>query len=236
MKKFQTKSLFFLAFIFVLTIISCKKNEVKVEEKTAPVEVPAAPEFTPFKVIRIMHTVADYDKWRPAYDAHDSIRKSYGITHFHIGRDASNPNLVYIIDKIEDVKKAKDFAALPALKEAMKKGGVTSKPSFSYYEVIRFNDSTFTQKDRLMVTHKVKDFDAWLKAYDAEGKAKRMEEGLIDRAMSRNLDNPNIVSLTFVVTDMAKAKASISSEAKKKVMMDAGVEGKPEIVFYTLTD
>jgi quinol monooxygenase YgiN len=231
MKKIQLT----VALISIITFISCKKNEVKVEEAPAPVTTVVA-EFTPFKIIKITHTVADYDKWRAAYDAHDSIRKSYGISHFHIGRDLSNPNLVYIFDKIEDVQKAKDFSALPGLKEAMKKGGVTSVPTFAYSEVIRYNDSTFTQKERLMVTHKVKDFDVWLKAYDAEGKAKRMEEGMIDRVMARDVDNPNIVTVGFVITDMAKAKAAIASEAKKKIMMDAGVEGKPEIIIYTLTD
>jgi hypothetical protein len=37
----------------------------------------ASTAFMPFKVIVIKHDVADYNKWRAAYDAHDSIRMLY---------------------------------------------------------------------------------------------------------------------------------------------------------------
>ncbi len=83
-----------------------------------------------------------------------------------------------------------------------------------------------------MVTHKVKDFDAWLKVYDGEGKATRASQGMVDRVLARGIDDPNIVHIVFAVTDMAKAKAAISSEAKKKLMTSAGVEGPPTIEFY----
>ena len=132
--------------------------------------------------------------------------------------------------------KAKEFSALPNLKEAMKKAGVTGPPEFAYYDVIRNDDSKIDQKERLMVTHRVKDFDAWLKVYDAEGTAKRMEEGLIDRGMARDIDDPNIVTLVFAITVMAKAKEGISSEAKKKLMMDAGVDGPPKMFYYKIVD
>ena len=83
-----------------------------------------------------------------------------------------------------------------------------------------------------MVVHHVKDFDAWLKVYDGEGKAKRMEEGFMDRGMARGVDDPNMVCLVFALMDMAKAKAAITSDAKKKLMTDAGVDSPPQIFFY----
>jgi hypothetical protein len=45
-----------------------------------------------------------------------------------------------------------------------------------------------------------------------------------------------MVALLFAITDMKKAKTNITSEAKKKLMMDAGVEGAPEMFFYKITD
>ena len=87
-----------------------------------------------------------------------------------------------------------------------------------------------------MVVHKVKDFDTWLKAFDAEGKAARAQYGLMDRAVGRDLDDPNIVYLAFAVTDMAKAKARSTSPELKKIMEDAGVIGAPVQYMYKVDE
>lgn len=228
-----------LILVFTVAFLSCKKNtteKVEPQEAKAMDTATAVAKFTSFKVMIIKHKVADYDKWRKVYDSHDSIRNAYEITHYVIGRGMDDANIILTIDKISDVQKAKDFSVLQYLKDAMKKAGVISKPEFSYYDVIRNDDIPINQKDRLMVTHRVKDFDAWLKVYDAEGTTKRMEEGLIDRGMARGIDDPNVVTLIFAITDMKKAKASITSEAKKKLMMEAGVEGAPQMFFYKMMD
>jgi len=226
-----------LLLVFTVAFLSCKKNKTeKMEtEEGMPMDTVAeVAAFEPFKVIVIKHKVADYDKWRKGYDAHDSVRQAYGISHYVIGRGMDDRNTVIVIDKMNDVTKAKEFSAMPSLKEAMKKAGVIGSPEFAYYEVIRNDDSKINLKDRLMVTHRVKDFDAWLKVYDAEGVAKRMEEGLIDRGMARSIDDPNMVTLVFAISDMEKAKAAINSEAKKKLMTEAGVEGSPKMFYYKL--
>jgi hypothetical protein len=228
-----------LILVFTVAFLSCKDNKTeKVEPEVAKAvdTTSVVAEFEPFKVIVIKHKVADYDKWRKEYDAHDSIRKVYGISHYMVGRGVDDANMIVVINKFSDVLKAKEFSVLPNLKDAMKKGGVTGKPEFFYYDVIRNDPTQIDQKDRLMVTHRVKDFDAWLKVYDAEGIAKRMEEGFIDRGLARSIDNPNMVALLFAITDMKKAKTNITSEAKKKLMMDAGVEGAPEMFFYKIVD
>lgn len=226
-----------LLLVFTVAFLSCKKNKTeKMEtEEGMPMDTVAeVAAFEPFKVIVIKHKVADYDKWRKGYDGHDSIRQAYGISHYVIGRGMDDRNTVIVIDKMNDVTKAKEFSAMPSLKEAMKKAGVIGSPEFAYYEVIRNDDSKINLKDRLMVTHRVKDFDAWLKVYDAEGVAKRMEEGLIDRGMARSIDDPNMVTLVFAISDMEKAKAAINSEEKKKLMTEAGVEGSPKMFYYKL--
>lgn len=228
-----------LLLVFTVAFLSCKKDKtgkMETEEEMPMDTVAEAAAFSPFKVIVIKHKVADYDKWRKEYDAHDSVRQAYGISHYVIGRGMDDRNTVMVIDKMNDVMKAKEFSAMPSLKEAMKKAGVTGSPEFAYYEVIRNDESKINLKDRLMVTHRVKDFDAWVKVYDAEGVAKRMEEGLIDRGMARSVDDPNMVTLVFAISDMDKAKASINSEEKKKLMTEAGVEGAPQMFYYKLED
>lgn len=227
-----------LIVFFMVAVFSCKNNKSEQKEEVTEMEEMDSTSlpFMPFKIIAIKHKVADYAKWRMAYDAHDSIRKMYGITHFVMGRGMDDPNTIIIIDKMDDVMKAKEFSAMPDLKALMKKAGVVSAPEFSFYDVIRNDDSKINLKDRLMVTHRVKDFDAWLKVYDAEGINKRMEDGLIDRGMARSIDDPNVVSLVFAISDLEKAKARINSEAMKKLMMEAGVEGEPQLFFYKLVD
>ena len=143
------------AIIMALSLFSCNngpaKEETKAADTTAAVAAPVAevkPVFTPFKIIYIQHKVKNFATWEKGYYAHDSIRKAYGITHFLIGRDLKDSNLVYIADKMDDFEKAKTFSALPGLKTAMKAAGVISQPGFSYGEVIRSNDSATEITDR----------------------------------------------------------------------------------------
>ncbi len=186
--------------------------------------------FTPFDVVDITHNVKDYAKWRPAFDADSTNQKAAGLQTLAVGRDADSTNRILIAFKVSDMAKAKAMEADPKLKETMTKAGVISKPDFEYYHIIRFNPGT--EKQWIVVNHKVKDFAAWLKVFDAEGSAKRESEGLADRALARGITDTNMVHIVFRVTDMAKAKASIFSDEKKKLMESAGVVGKPDIRFY----
>lgn len=208
-----------------------KTTTTKVDTVAKPTETtPAA--FVPFKVMSVTHTVKDYAAFKIVYDAKDSMRQANGLTKLAVCRDDANPNKVYVFLKAADIQKAKDFAASPALKEAMKKAGVNSVPAFLYVDVVRFGETPL-QKGRVRIGHKVKDYDTWLKVYDAEGKATREANGLIDRSLSRDISDPNYVYVTFAISDLAKAKARLADPALKKLMTEAGVIGVPVIDFYT---
>jgi quinol monooxygenase YgiN len=235
MKKnnFSAKKL--LAVCISAALFSCNNSSEtpKTDTNTAASASPATETaFVPFKVVLIKHTVADFDKWKPAFVEHASKRTEYGMTDLDLLRGIDNPNQVLIVEKTADVQKAKEFTTLPDLKDVMQKAGVTGPPEFAYYDVIRDDNTAIDTKDRVSVTHRVKDFDAWVKVYDGEGKAQRASEGMVDRVMARGIDDPNIVHLVFAVTDMAKAKAAITSENKKNIMMSAGVEGLPTIEYF----
>ena len=164
----------------------------------------------------------------------DSLRNSFGITHYVIGRDAKDSNVVFVVDKITDVDKAKAFYALAATKDAMKKAGVTTLPGLTYGEFERTNDAPIQFMDGLAVTHHVKDYGVWLKAYEAEGDGTRRDNGLIERGIARNLYDSNTVSIFFEVSDMTKAKARAASPELKKIMTDAGVDSPPTFRWYKL--
>ena len=218
-------------------MFSCNNNAEKKVESEATLDTsvtttdPAPPAFTPFNVVEISHSVKDYAAWRPLFNTDSVERKASGLKDIVVGRSVDNPNHILIAMEVADVQKAKDFAANPRLKQVMDKAGVNSKPVAEFWHVIRM-DPEANEKQWILVTHKVKDFDAWLKVFDAEGPASRASQGLIDVALAQGIDDPNLVHIVFDTKDMAKAKASILSEEKKKLMQSAGVEGVPKIEYY----
>ena len=231
------------AFVIAATLVSCggsankstgdttKMADTTKKADTAKKAMRSAM-TAPFDVVDIIHDVKDYSKWRPVFNADSVNRKAAGLEDLVVGRGADKPNRILIVLKVSDMAKGKAFAADPKLKETMDKGGVISKPERAYYHVIRANTESH-EKQWVVINHKVKDFDAWLKVFDGEGKAKRAGEGLVDVVLARGVDDPNMVHIVFDVTDMAKAKAAMFSDEKKKLMESAGVIGKPSIEFYT---
>jgi hypothetical protein len=229
----------FLSAFLLVTFVSCNNEPVKEETKsatdtTATTKAPEPPAFQPYNITIVQHKVKDFDKWLPLYESHDSARKASGLIEIALGRGLDNNNEVTVSFKTEDVQKAKDFTKSPDLKAAMQKGGVTSPSTISFIKVVRDDNNLIETKDRLLVAHHVKDYDAWLKVYDSEGKETRAASGLIDRGLARGVDDPNMVYVLFAVTDIAKAKARTSSSELKKLMIDAGVDGPPAISFYKL--
>lgn len=224
----------------MLAFTSCSNNKSNTENTTDTTTVVSADtakpvEFVPFDFAEINHSVKDYAKWRPVFDADSVARKENGMNLIVVGRGEENTNKIYMAFMVSDVQKAKDFATNPKLKEVMGKAGVVSKPEIGFYHALRFNAES-KEKQWVIISHKVKDFDAWLKVYDGEGVAKRAEEGMVDVLLARGIDDPSIVYIVFDITDMSKAKAALTSEAKKNLMMSAGVEGAPRIDFYTTAE
>ncbi len=226
--------------LILLAFTSCSNNKSNTENATDTTTTVSADtvkpaEFVPFDFAEINHTVKDYAKWRPVFDADSVARKENGLNLIVVGRGQENTNKIYMAFTISDVQKAKDFSANPRLKEVMEKAGVTSKPEIGFYHALRFNAES-KEKNWVIISHKVKDFDAWLKVYDSEGTAKRAEEGLIDVLLARGIDDANLVYIVFDIKDMEKAKAALSSESKKNLMMSAGVEGAPRFDFYSTAE
>jgi hypothetical protein len=205
------------------------------DAKMVIVEKAKAPEFQPFDVVVRSNAVKDYTKWRSVFDTDSTARKASGMELIVVGRGLENNNDLVVVFKVSDVQKAKAFFANPRLRPLMEKAGVISKPNSEFFHVIRFNADS-KEKQWVTITHKVKDFDAWLKVFDAEGTATRATYGLVDVALACGIDDPNLVHIVFDINDMTKAKNRMSDPALQKLMMDAGVEGEPKIEFYSLAE
>ena len=207
-----------------LTLIYCFGAAVCMAQPTAP-----------FDILEINHTVKDYAVWRKAFDKDSTIQKANGLSQIAVGKGLEKANDLSVVFMLADVAKAKAFVADPRLKDVMEKNGVISKPDISYFKIVRFNPEAKGAQWMTIVVS-VKDFDAWLKVFDEEGGAKRASEGMIDLAIGRGIDNPNLVYVVFNIKDLNKATAAIESNEKKQTMMRSGVVGPPKIVIYNAAE
>lgn len=84
--------------------------------------------------ILVRHRVADFDKWLEAFEAHEPTRKSFGATKSVVWQDATDENNVFVMIKVEDLARARDFAASEDLKQTMQKAGVVEEPTIAFVE------------------------------------------------------------------------------------------------------
>jgi hypothetical protein len=234
--KMKPFALALLSMSFTFSFFACNNSRSSQNEKqedivTKPTAAVQPEAFTPFDAMVITHTVKDYASWRPLFDADSTARNAAGLELLTVGKSTDNPNHVTIVFKMRSVQEAQKFAGDPRLKQVMEKGGVVSRPTIEYYNIARFNTEA-PIKQWVTITHRVKDFDAWVKVFDKEGATQRAAEGMMDLALARGIDDANIVHIVLEITDMAKAKAALSSDAKKKLMESAGVMEQPRFEYY----
>jgi hypothetical protein len=238
----QFKSLAAIPLLAAMFLISCnnsgdeKKTETTTGDSTTATKTPETPAAVkPWNSMVIIHKVANYAKWLPAYESHDSARMANGLHNYVLARGLGNDsNTVMVALKMDDAGKAKAMAGSAELKEKMKAGGVMGMPTIYYEENIVTDTPTLAANTvRVMVTHKVKDWDAWKKEFDSH-KQMRMDAGITDRIVGHDVDDPHLVRIVFAVADMAKAKAFMESKELKDKMAAAGVEGAPAVFYYTI--
>ena len=229
------------AAVLLILLFACNNNTSTAKDantdstannQPAKTEIPQKPggPTVPFNALIIKHTVADYAKWKPFFDADSTIRNEAGLHVIDISRGIDNPSVVNLPNLVDDIAKAKAFASDPRLKDVMQKAGVVSAPELKFIQVLRMSEAAQKHGDYIELSLKVKDFDKWLKVFDSEGPASRAADGLTDGVLGRGIDDPNQVYLVFVITDTAKAKAAITNNpARKKLMVESGVVGQPEI-------
>lgn len=230
----------FPALILVATslfLTSCNTDEKKVSEETmntdsTTVTTPETP-AEPGNHLIVKHKVANFEKFKTVYDSHDSARLANGLRTFLIARGLKDSNMVMIVLNMDDTIKAKQFAASAYLKNAMKKAGATGTPSFQYLDVKMLDASLSAGTTRVIVTHKVKDWEAWKRSFDSH-KQVRVDAGLADRAISYSLSDNRMVTVAFIINDMRKAEAFMASQDLKDKMAEAGVVGPPDFFFYNV--
>ena len=82
----------------------------------------------------------------------------------------------------------------------------------------------------LLVRHKVADFASWKKVFDAHAEAQR-RAGLEVVKVLRNVDDASEVVLLFEVSDLAAARAFVTSADVPEAQARSGVLDQPDILF-----
>jgi hypothetical protein len=77
----------------------------------------------------VRHGVADYAKWRKAYDEFDAERRGMGVIGAAVYRVAGNDKDVVVTHDFESTDKAKAFIESPRLREVMTTAGVSGQPT-----------------------------------------------------------------------------------------------------------
>lgn len=227
------------AVIFFLSSCNDSGNSASTEEKnsdsattaTNTAVTPSGIITTPQNMMVAIHKVSNFEKWKAAYEQHDSARLANGVHKYMIARGYEDSSTVMVAMKIDDLAKAKAFAADPGLKTTMQKGGVVGKPDVFFSTLIFQDTSTQPSKLRSLTTFKVKDWDAWRKAFESH-KQERMDNGITDRAYGYDADDNHKVKLVTMITDTAKARAYWNSDLLKQRRSESGVEGSVNRFLY----
>jgi heme-degrading monooxygenase HmoA len=80
----------------------------------------------------IRHKVADFEKWKPVYDAHAQARQKAGLTEEQLLRGIDDPNEVILLFKADDLEAAKEFCQSSDLRAAMQRAGVVDTPDLYF--------------------------------------------------------------------------------------------------------
>ena len=85
----------------------------------------------------IRHKVADYSRWKEAFDAHLNTRKAAGETEARIMVSVDDPREVTLFFDWDSLERARRFVGSDDLKQAMKQAGVVGDPEVRFLEDAR---------------------------------------------------------------------------------------------------
>ena len=85
-------------------------------------------------------------------------------------------------------------------------------------------------KGRVIVRHKIRDFDAWKPIFYADSKRQR-DAGFTRWYLTRNKHDKNELVIIFECEDLDRAKAIFSDPSLAELMRKAGVVDQPTMLF-----
>ncbi|HEU5345542.1 MAG TPA: hypothetical protein VFU60_14440 [Ktedonobacterales bacterium] len=93
-------------------------------------------EVTEMAYMIVRHKVADYAKWKAAFDEHVATRAAGGSLGGLLFRGADNTNEMIAVFEWDDLGKARQFAQSDNLRETMQRAGVSDIPDIYFVEKV----------------------------------------------------------------------------------------------------
>ncbi|HLI64565.1 MAG TPA: hypothetical protein VKV05_14315 [Terriglobales bacterium] len=87
--------------------------------------------------VLVRHKVANYNRWKEAFDSHLSARKHAGETGFRLFHSAGDPREIFLLFDWQTLDEARKFMNSAELRDAMQKAGVVGTPEIQYLEDVR---------------------------------------------------------------------------------------------------
>jgi len=87
--------------------------------------------------VLVRHKVADFNRWKQAFDSHLNARKQAGELGFHLLQNVDDPRDVTILLDWDTVEHARRFMTSEDLRNRMQEAGVVSAPEVLYLEDVR---------------------------------------------------------------------------------------------------
>ena len=85
----------------------------------------------------VRHRVDDFDGWKKVYDGFAPIQAEHGVRGHQVLRSIEDPNDVIVTHAFDSGEAAREFFAMPELKEAMSEGGVNAESvEIAYFDEI----------------------------------------------------------------------------------------------------
>ncbi|MHB9132242.1 MAG: cyclase [Armatimonadota bacterium] len=86
----------------------------------------------PYVMLRFR--VSDFQHWKNEFTANVAWRRQHGEKGYHIYRDANDPDMLTLLEKIDTVENADRFLNSPELDEKLKRAGVVGVPETAIME------------------------------------------------------------------------------------------------------
>jgi heme-degrading monooxygenase HmoA len=87
--------------------------------------------------VLVRHKVADYGRWKEAFDSHLSARKRGGEIGFRLFHSVDDPHEIFLLLDWDSAEEARKFLDSSELRERMQQAGVQGAPEIHYLESAR---------------------------------------------------------------------------------------------------
>lgn len=82
----------------------------------------------------VRHRVANFEQWKAVFDGMFETRRAHGWLSAIVYRDATDPNMVTIVNRVKDLDGAKRYGSSDGLRAAMKNAGVEGPPEIFFVD------------------------------------------------------------------------------------------------------